>query len=160
MKYNRSGYTLVELMIVLTIAGMMTTMALPSFQDQVIRTQVTEALNLAQMAMEGVEQHYHLKAGFPADNASAGLPEPEKIIGNFVTRVNILDGRIDVTLGNRINKNAENKTISIRPAVVQDEPTVPIAWVCGYASVPDGMTVIGTNNTSILKRHLPVNCTY
>ncbi len=160
MKNHRSGYTLVELLIVLTIAGMMTTMALPSFQDHVIRTQVTEALNLAQMAMKGVEQHYHLKAGFPLDNASAGLPKAEKIIGNFVTSVNIRDGGIDVTLGNRINKHAENKIISIRPAIVKDEPAVPIAWVCGYASVPNGMTAIGANNTSILKRHLPMNCTY
>ncbi len=160
MKGKSSGYTLIELMVVLSISGMLTTMALPSFQDQIIRTQAKEALNLAQMAVKGIEHHYNQKKSFPEDNELAGLPASEKIIGNYVSRVEVENGVINVTLGNRVNKNAEDKIISIRPAIVENEPSVPIAWVCGYASVPNGMKVIGANSTSMLKRHLPMSCTY
>jgi len=133
---------------------------MPSFQDQMIRTQVKEAFNLAEIAKDGIEEYYKEKKKFPEDNTRAGLPAPDKIIGNFVTNVDISNGVINVTLGNRVNKHVSGKKISIRPAIVKDAPIVPITWVYGYASVPDGMTVIGENSTDIFSRHLPVNCRY
>ena len=95
----------------------------------------------------------------PSLKTSAAFP-PEKIIGNYVTSIKVTKGVIDITLGNRVNKNVKDKIISIRPAIVKDAPIVPIAWVYGYASVPEGMTVIGVNNSNILPRQLPVNCRY
>ena len=46
----------------------------------------------------------------------------------------------------------------MRPAVVDDAPMVPVAWVCGNAEVPDGMTVNGDNRTTVPGYALPVNC--
>lgn len=157
---NNNGFTLIEMMIVIAIIWILTTMAMPSFQDQMIRTQVKEAFNLAEIAKDGVEEYYKIRKIFPKDNEIAGLPSPDKIIGNFVTKVDISNGVINITLGNRVNKNVFGKIITIRPAIVKDAPIVPITWVYGYASVPDGMTVIGDNSTDILSRHLPVNCRY
>ncbi len=160
MRKGNSGFTLIELMIVISILSILATMALPSFQDRIIRTQVKEALNLSEIAKKGIEEYYNAKGDFPENNASAGLPPPEKIIGNYVTGVRVTAGVIDITLGNRINKNASGKILTLRPAIVKTAPQVPIAWVHGYASVPDGMTVVGTNNSTILPRHLPVNARY
>ena len=157
---NNNGFTLIELMIVIAIIWILTTMAMPSLQDQMIRTQVKEAFNLAEIAKSGIEEHYKEKKKFPEDNAGAGLPAPEKIIGNFVTNVDISNGVINITLGNRVNKNVLGKKITIRPAIVKDAPVVPITWVYGYASVPAGMTVTGENSTDILARHLPVSSRY
>jgi type IV pilus assembly protein PilA len=154
------GFTLIELMIVISILGILATMAVPSFQDRVIRTQIKEAFNLAEIAKKGVEDYYKARGKLPENNAAAGLPQPDKIIGNYVSQVWVIDGAIDITLGNRINKNAVGKIVTVRPAVVEDTPVVPIAWVHGYASVPQGMTVLGTNNTNVLPRHLPVYCRY
>ena len=160
MPKNNYGFTLIELMIVIAIIWILATMAMPSFQDQVIRTQVEEAFSLAEVAQKGVEEYYKEKKVLPKNNAMAGLPAPEKIIGNFVSEVKVSDGVIDITLGNRVNKNVSGKIISIRPAIVKDAPVVPITWVYGYASVPNGMTVIGDNASDILPRHLPVKCRY
>ena len=160
MKQKDHGFTLIELMIVISILGILATMAIPSFQDRIIRTQMKEAFNLGEIAKKGVEDYYKAKGKLPENNAAAGLPQPEKIIGNYVIDVRVIEGAIDITLGNRINKNVHGQIVTFRPAIVEDTPLVPIAWVHGYASVPQGMTARGANNTNVLPRHLPVYCRY
>ncbi len=161
MGRSRQGFTLIELMIVIAIMGILSTIAIPSYQDRVIRAQLEEAFNMAEFAQKGVEDHYKETQKLPSDNAAAGLPPAEKIVGNYVTGLTIGQGGvINISLGNRANKNIVGKTVSLRPAVVEDAPTVPIAWVVGQASVPKGMTVLGENKTDVLLRHLPMNGRY
>ncbi len=157
---RKNGFTLIELMIVLSIIGILATMAVPSYQDRVIRTQVQEALNLAKVAEEEIQNYYKQRGTLPGDNAAVGLPEPKVIVGNYVTALEIKNGAIHMTLGNRINKHALNKIISVRPALVAASTKVPIAWVRGYASAPAGMVVKGENRTDLLPRHLPIECRY
>jgi hypothetical protein len=40
-------------------------------------------------------------------------------------------GAIDITFGNKANGNLKGKILTLRPAVVDDAPVVPITWVCG-----------------------------
>jgi type IV pilus assembly protein PilA len=49
-------------------------------------------------------------------------------------------------------------TLSLRPAVIEDAPIVPVAWVCGFAAAPEKMTVMAANKTDLPKGWLPVNC--
>lgn len=158
--YQEDGFTLIELMIVIALIAILTTLALPSFQDQVIRTQVQEALEMARFVQSGVQDFYAARKRMPKDNAEAGLPAAEKIIGNYVESMAVRDGVIEIRLGGRINKHALGQTLAIRPAIVEGAPKVPIAWIQGYASVPKGMTVIGDNSTTIHARFLPVDCRY
>ncbi|MDH3349048.1 MAG: pilin [Desulfobulbaceae bacterium] len=157
MRDNR-GFTLIELMVVISIMMILTTMALPSFQERIIRNQVKEAFNLAEVAKTGIEEYYNSTGRMPHSNQEAGLPVSEKMIGNYVTTVLVKDGVINITLGNKINKNVTGEIISIRPAIVEDAAKVPIAWIYAYSSVPKGMTVIGENGTSVLPRLLPIFC--
>jgi type IV pilus assembly protein PilA len=158
MRRNESAFTLIELMIVIAIIGILATIALPSYQDRVIRAQVSEGLGLADFVKQSVAAHYARNRSMPRSNAAAGLPESKLIIGNYVTGINVKDGAIDITFGNRANKYLVGKTITLRPAVVAAAPVVPIAWVCGNASAPEKMKVMGENTTNLPPSHLPIDC--
>jgi type IV pilus assembly protein PilA len=93
------GFTLIELMIVVTIIGILAAIALPSYQTYVQRAEIVEAISLAEHARRRVEQYYTEFERFPQDNAIAGLPPPDKLIGNRVTGVDVVDGAVHVTLG-------------------------------------------------------------
>lgn len=155
---KQSGFTLIELMIVVAIMGILATMSMPTFQERVIRAQVGEALSLAEFAKESVAGFYRTHKRMPASNKEAGLPPPDKIIGNHVAALEVKDGAIHVTFGNRANKNASGKVLSIRPAVVAAFPQVPIAWNCGSAEAPAGMKSFGTNQTTLPGYFLPADC--
>ncbi len=161
MMKNRQGFTLIELMIVIAIIGILATMALPSYQDRIIRAQVREALVLADLAKVAVQDFYTAtNGGMPKDNIAVKLPASDKIIGNYTTMVAVNQGVIELTLGNRINKHVNGKVITLRPAIVNGEPRTPIAWVCGHASIPEKMTVRQQNTTTIEPRLLPIECRY
>ncbi len=155
---KQKGFTLIELMIVIAIMGILATVALPTYQERAIRVQVGEATGLAEFAKESIAAYYRANKRMPKNNAEAGLPPADKIIGNYVTGLEVADGAIHVTLGNRINRNAAGKVFSIRPAVVAAYPQIPIAWNCGVATPPAGMKAYGDNRTSLAAPFLPVDC--
>ena len=94
----------------------------------------------------------------PADNAAAGIPPRDKIIGNLVKDVNVDGGAITLTFGNNASKLLEGKRVTLRPAVVADQPLVPIAWICHDLPVPNGMEIRGKDETDIQNSFLPIEC--
>jgi len=152
------GFTLVEMMVVVGIVAILALMAIPTYQDKFIRDQVAEALPLADLAKPPVALSWAVLQTFPADNAAAGLPVAEKIVNNFIGSVAIQGGAINITFGNKANRAILGKVLSLRPAVVEDAPIVPVTWVCGYATAPEKMTVKGENKTNIPPGYLPVRC--
>lgn len=153
-----SGFTLIELMIVIAIVGVLATMALPSYQERFIRAQIAEAMALADYAKDGVNAYYRANKRMPKNNAEAGLPPADKLMGNHVTAIEVKDGAIHVTLGHRANRNAAGKVLSLRPSAVEGYAQVPLAWNCGVAEAPKGMKAFGANLTTLPAPYLPIDC--
>jgi type IV pilus assembly protein PilA len=126
--------------------------------DRIVRDQVKAALPLAEIAKPPIAMSWALAQTVPADNAAAGLPAAEKIVSNYVSSVAVRDGAIQMTFGNNASGAISGKMLSLRPAVVEDAPIVPVAWVCGNADVPDKMKAFGENMTSLPNSLLPFEC--
>jgi type IV pilus assembly protein PilA len=75
-----------------------------------------------------------------------------------VSSLAVRDGAIHLTFGNRASGAISGKMLSLRPAVVEDAPIVPVAWVCGSAEAPDKMKVMGANLTNVKDGVLPLDC--
>ena len=155
---KQKAFTLIELMIVIAIIGILSTLAMPTFQSRVIRAQISEAVEISETMKANINEYYQKTSQFPSNNAQAGFPEAKFIIGNFFTKIEVVDGAIHVYLGNRINKNVSEKILSFRPAVVENSPKSPIAWSCGYAEAVKGMKGIGTNKTNVPPVFLDMGC--
>ncbi len=158
MTSRRGGFSMIEMMVVVAIVAILALMAAPSFQDQIVRNEIKEALPLADIAKQPVALTWTATQLFPRDNAEVLLPVPEKIVSNLISAVAIKDGAINITFGNRANGVIKGKVLTLRPAVVEDAPVVPVAWVCGSAEAPDKMVVKGKNETNIPDAFLPFNC--
>jgi type IV pilus assembly protein PilA len=152
------GFTLLELMVVVAIVAILALMMIPSTVDTLVRDQVNEALPLAEIARKPVAAAWATAQAFPADNAAAGLPAADRIVSNLVSAVAVQDGAIHVTFGNRAHGLLKNGVLTLRPAVVADEPVVPVSWVCGFAPAPEKMTLQGENRTTVPQRYLPAKC--
>ena len=83
---------------------------------------------------------------------------PDKVVSNYVKSLTVEAGAIHVVFGNQANGALRGMTLSLRPAVVEDAPIVPVAWVCGFAAAPGKMTVTACQQDRPPKGWLPVNC--
>jgi type IV pilus assembly protein PilA len=158
MKMNERGFTLIELMVVVSIIGVLAAVAIPSYQTYITRSQVTEALVIAGELKTSIKDYYKFKGEFPEDNKQAGLPMPGQLIGNYITSIELADGALHVTMGNKSNKNLRDKVLTLRPVVVSGSPASPFSWLCGNSEAVPGMAAIGDNLTTIESAYLPAAC--
>ncbi len=153
-----SGFTIMEMIVVLALIGILSSLAMPSFQNSIIRKQIEAAMPLAEIAKKPISDAWPILRAFPHDNAAAGLPSADKIVSNLVSSVAIQDGAINITFGNRAHPSIAGKVLTLRPAIVVDAPVVPISWICGKADAPHQMTVKGSDQTTVSDNYLPLEC--
>ena len=152
------GVTLIELMVVIAIISILALMAIPSFQQKFVRDQIAEAITWAALAKTPTAAYWTAHQALAPDNASVGLPAADKVVSNLVSALTVEAGAIHLTFGNRAYAVLKGKTLTFSPAVVDDSPVVPVAWVCGRAAAPANMALHGNNKTDIATEFLPTAC--
>ena len=149
---------MMEVLIALAIVGIIAALALPGMFNGLVRDQVIESAPLIDTARKKVAAYWAFSGTMPDSNIEAGLPPPDKLVGNYVTSIVVRDGVIDVQFGNKASGALAGKILTFRPAVVEGTPMVPVAWVCAGTPPPGGMSVRGDDRTNIAAAVLPVNC--
>ncbi len=153
-----SGFTLIELMIVIAIIGILASIAIPAYQDYTVRAQVTEAFSLASELKGSIQEFRKERGRLPNNNAEAGVPEPQFLIGNYVTRVEVRNGALHIQFGNNASSTIEQKTLTLQPLIVTGSPASPMSWRCGFRAIPKGMEAVGDNRTSVDRKFVPASC--
>jgi type IV pilus assembly protein PilA len=153
-----TGFSLLELMIVIAIIVILALIALPGIPDKVIRDRIAEAIKLADIVKPPIATAWATTAKMPVNNAAAGMPVADKIVSDMISSVAVESGAIQITFGNKANVAIQGKVLTLRPGVVEDAPIVPITWVCGDAEPPNKMTARGLNKTDVPARYLPLAC--
>ena len=156
--YGATGFSLLELMIVIGIIVILALVALPGIPEKVIRDRIVESIKIADIVKPKVGTAWSATGKLPIDNAAVGLPVADKIVNDMISSVAVESGAIQITFGNKAHAAIQGKVLTLRPGVVDDAPIVPISWVCGDAEPPNRMTARGLNKTSVPARYLPLAC--
>ncbi len=93
----QQGFTLIELMIVIAIVAILVALAVPAYQDYMVRTKFAECIDQAASAKLAVAEHFQSLATLPADSAAAGI---EFDATGYCQTMTVAAGAITVTSTN------------------------------------------------------------
>jgi len=154
---KQHGFTLIELMLVITIVGLLAAIAIPAYQDYTGRAQVTEAFYLAGAQKQAVTEYHANRGSFPANNSDAGVADPDEITGQYVKSVTIGIDNADKTalVTAKMKDDNVSKTIKNKELILRGSTTVTgigtggsYTWVCSP----------NTSGTTIEQKYLPATC--
>jgi type IV pilus assembly protein PilA len=124
----QKGFTLIELMIVVAIIAILAAIAIPAYQNYLVRAQVSEGTVLTDGIKTAVAEYYANHGGWPTDNTAAGIPTSDtSISGKYVSKVDVATGVITATFGGtQVNSAINGDTFVLSPT----DNGGSVGWTC------------------------------
>ncbi len=149
MKRVQQGFTLIELMIVVAIVGILAAIALPAYQDYLVRSKVSEVLARGAEGKTSVAEFMSANGRFPSTLESAGLTSTgvnwvQKSGGLGLTSGAMGTAKLTLTTSSQIGGSAGSKTIDL---LTQSSAGGQIVWKCQTGA-----------SSGLAAKYLPASC--
>ena len=130
------------MLIPIVMVAMLAGIAVPAYQQYVIRTQVAQGFSVANDAKAEVSAYYVSHRRMPPDNRSLGMRAEGITNSHFVSRAFVDDGSITVAFNTpQASPKIRSDVLVLTPAVTGNQ----LRWDCA-------------TNTTLAQRYRPVAC--
>jgi len=121
---KQQGFTLIELMIVVAIIGILAAIAIPSYQDYIKRSKVTELINVASAAKTSISEFVVTNQSFPADQTQAGFSDVStEFVSGFTYNGTATGATLDIVGAGDVSD------VTLRLTAATD-PSGNVTWEC------------------------------
>lgn len=132
---KQRGFTLIELMVIIAIVGILVSIAIPAYQDYLVRARITEGLQLASPAKLAIAETAQANNGLPATQEATGYTSPAAT-SNVESIAISDDGKAVITI--KYTPAAKNLALTLSPTLSSHGD---ITWVCAVTDAANNKYV-------------------
>ena len=155
-KKAQKGFTLIELMIVIAIVGILAAIALPAYQDYIVRSKMSEAVAALAEAKTTVAEYVASTGALATTPASYGVNEEVRTTGDILNQIDVMQSGttivyITALVNESVWKSGATAQKSFELIGVKSADDATMSWTC----MPGKATV---QTDAVPVKYLPANC--